>query len=101
MLCKVVPEGTVQVNENTFSNWFADFKPGDEILIVDVLFPIAAGTNTYSFVEKEPIAIFIEDIRLGNIILEDLPGVATRRPKYHLPSDTHAKILRRLQLIKP
>ena len=64
MLCKVVPGGTVQVNQDTFSNWFADFKPGDEILMVGVLFPIAAGTNTFSFVEKEPIAIFIEDIRL-------------------------------------
>ena len=107
MIVKVVEGGTFQVLAEPETNWFGELKAGDAVLRVQCLKPAKPGSTSFYMEtdgergDQDVIAIFAEDVRYSNIVLdEDYSRNLRRRRTIHITTETHSNILRKLVLVK-
>ena len=107
MIVKVVEGGTFQVLAEPETNWFGELKAGDAVLRVQCLKPVKPGSTSFYMEtdgergDQDVIAIFAEDVRYSNIVLdEDYSRNLRRRRTIHITTETHSNILRKLVLVK-
>ena len=75
---------------------FFTFNDGDEVVLLHPFRPVCNGSSTFTLDKGEELAVNIESIRVGGIVLDIAEGRVTRSSRFELPANTRELILRRL-----
>ena len=82
----------------SLDNLFFEFNGGDEVVLVHPFQPVTNGSSTFVLHRGEELAVPIDSIRVGNIVLDisEQRMMTRTRNRWELPSGTRETILRRL-----